>query len=86
MAMLTLKPGLDRRECIAPHAHQAPLPIDAPFNETSALEHLEMPRNRRCADIEPRRDVTNREFAFRCEPLDDGSARGIRKRGKHGVK
>jgi hypothetical protein len=85
MAMLALKPGLDRCECIAAHAYQAPLPINAPFDEAGALEHLKMARNRGCADIKPRGDVTDRELAFRCEPLDDGAARGIRKRGKHGV-
>jgi len=85
MAMLALIPGLNRCECIAAHAHQAPLPINTPFNETSALEHLEMARNRGCADIEPGGDVTHREFAFRCEPLDDGAARRIGKRGKYRV-
>ena len=86
MAILALKPGLDRCESIAAHAHQAPLPINAPFNETGALKHLQMARNRGCADIEPRSDVTDREFALRCKPLDDGATRGIGKRGKNGVK
>jgi hypothetical protein len=85
MAMLALKPCLDRCKCIAADAHQAPLPINAAFNETGAFEHLKMARDRGCADIEPCGDVSDCEFAFRREPLDDGAARGIGKRGKHGV-
>lgn len=64
MAVLAREPGLEGCERFAAHAYEAPLPIGAPLNETSAFEHLEVARNRRRADVEWRGDVTDLEFAL----------------------
>jgi len=44
MPLLAGDPALDRLERVGAHAHEAPLPLDPPFDQPSPLQHLQVSR------------------------------------------
>ena len=79
MPSLAREPTLDRRQRVRAHAHKTPLPLDPALDQTGALQDLQMPRDRRSADIKGRRDLADTELARRQQPLDDRAPRRIGK-------
>lgn len=76
MPPLMREPTLDRRQRVRRYAYETPLPVNPSLDQPSALEYLQMPRDRLCAHRKRRSNLTHTEFALE-QPFNDCAARGI---------